>query len=88
MHAIADREGFVWQPDGECRWFGATSVVKAMKEETEAASAVEVTQLEMQHHGCGGHFRLDDANQPIVRCNRCGERRQITGIWVMTKEVE
>ena len=37
MHAIADREGFVWQPDGECRWFGATSVVKAMKEALEGA---------------------------------------------------
>jgi DNA-directed RNA polymerase subunit RPC12/RpoP len=58
------------------------------KEETEAASAVEVTQLEMQHHGCKGTFRLDDALHPIVRCNRCGERRQVTGVWVMTKEVK
>ena len=58
------------------------------KEETEAASAVEVTQLEMQHHGCRGTFRLTDALHPIVRCNRCGELREITGVWVMSKKVK
>jgi len=58
------------------------------KEETNAASHVDVSHLEMQHHGCGGHFRLCDLLQPIVRCNRCGERRQVTGVWVMSKAVK
>jgi len=58
------------------------------REETEAASAVEIAGITMKHRDCGGTFHVDEEGSlPTVRCDVCGLRLLVTGMWVATRRL-